>query len=69
MLWTFGKNTEINTKVQMLHQLCIEREKPLRVRYEELMMEIKKFEEIYDNRPFEIVYKDVLKMEIYIEMK
>ena len=36
------KDTELNTKVQMLHHLYIERENPLRVRYEELLMEIKK---------------------------
>ena len=53
-------DTELNTKVQMLHHLYIERENPVRVRYEELLLEIKKFEEIYDNQPFEVVFKDVL---------
>ncbi|MGM0878662.1 MAG: hypothetical protein ACQEWV_29255 [Bacillota bacterium] len=58
-------DTDLNTKVQMLHHLYVERENPLLVRYEELLMKIKEFEKIYNNQPFEIVYKDVLSGEIH----
>lgn len=54
------KDPDLNTKVQMLHQLYLERNNPLRTRYEELLVKIKEFEEMYDNQAFEEVYKDVL---------
>ncbi|MFZ3590099.1 hypothetical protein ACOI1C_12655 [Bacillus sp. DJP31] len=55
------KDADLMTRIQLLSNAYLERENSLSRRCEKIMIKIKKFEENYNNQPFEKVYKDVIK--------
>ncbi|MFE8696462.1 excisionase family DNA-binding protein [Cytobacillus sp. FJAT-53684] len=54
------RDTDLLVKVQVLHGLYMKRNSFLHQQLEEILVKIKEFEELYDNQPFEVVYKDVI---------
>lgn len=58
------KDTEFLIKTQMLHDAFVIRNNPLRQQLEDIMVIIKEFKEMYDDKPFEVVYKDIIEGKI-----